>query len=161
MENHNRPSATILVVFGAAGDLTWRKLGPAFYNLFEDGWLPDQFAVMGVDGKELSRDEFRGRLRDGVDRFSRRGMVDEARWGTMASDLSFVAGDFRDPKLYARLSGALSAQEKAWGHPANHVFYLATPPGMVSMIVNGLGRAKLARDRTRTRILSRSPSAMT
>jgi glucose-6-phosphate 1-dehydrogenase len=157
MENHNRPPATILVVFGAAGDLTWRKLAPALYNLYEDGWLPDQIAVMGVDGKELSLDEFRDRLRDGVDHFSRRGAVDEARWQALTRELSFVAGNFADPELFARLSDALSAQHKSWGQAANHVFYLATPPGVVSMIVDGLGRARLARDRARTRVVVEKP----
>jgi glucose-6-phosphate 1-dehydrogenase len=157
MEKHNRPPATILVVFGGAGDLTWRKLGPALYNLYEDGWLPDQMAVVGVDGKELSVDDYRDRLRDGVDRFSRRGKVDEARWAGLTSDLAFVGGDFGDPQLFARLSDALSAQEKTWGHPANHIFYLATPPGVVSMVVDGLRKARLARDRARARIVIEKP----
>ena len=157
MENHNRPSATILVIFGAAGDLTWRKLGPALYNLYEDCWLPDQIAILGVDGKEMSHDAFRDRLRDGINEFSRRGKIDEGRWGAMARDVSFVAGDFRDPQLYANISEALSAQEKAWGQPANRVFYLATPPGVVSMVVDGLGKAKLAHDRARARIVIEKP----
>jgi glucose-6-phosphate 1-dehydrogenase len=157
MENHSRPSATILVIFGAAGDLTWRKLGPALYNLLEDGLLPDQVAIIGVDGKELSGDAFRDRLQDGINAFSRRGKVDESRWGAMAGDVSFVSGDFSDPKLYARLADALTAQEKTWGHPANRVFYLATPPGVVPMVVDGLGKAKLARDRARARIVMEKP----
>jgi glucose-6-phosphate 1-dehydrogenase len=157
MHNQNHLPATILVVFGAAGDLTWRKLAPAIYNLCEDGWLPEEIAVMGVDGKEMTVDEFRDRLRDGVDHFSRRGKVSQASWEELTGELSFITGDFRDPKLYRTLSQALSAQEKTWGQPANHIFYLATPPGVVSMIVDGLGKAKLAHDPERTRVVVEKP----
>ena len=73
MEPSIHPEPAVVVIFGAAGDLTWRKLVPALYNLFLDKWLPDRFAVVGVDRKEMSIDEFRQRLREGVDTFSRRG----------------------------------------------------------------------------------------
>jgi glucose-6-phosphate 1-dehydrogenase len=157
MENASHSPATILVIFGAAGDLTWRKLGPALYNLFEDAWLPAPMAILGVDGKELSSDAFRDRIRDGIDGFSRRGKVDEARWGAMAADCSFVTGDFSDPQLYARIAEALTALEKEWGHPACRVFYLATPPTVVSMVVDGLGKARLAREPSRTRLVIEKP----
>jgi hypothetical protein len=60
-------------MFGAGGDLTWRKLGPALYNLFLDGWLSKRFAVVGVDQKRMRDDAFRKHLLEGVDRFSRHG----------------------------------------------------------------------------------------
>ncbi|OQA47520.1 MAG: Glucose-6-phosphate 1-dehydrogenase [Chloroflexi bacterium ADurb.Bin325] len=157
MENHTRPSATVLVIFGAAGDLTWRKLGPALYNLFEDGWLPEQIAILGVDGRASSDEAFRDRLRDGIDHFSRRGKADAARWAAMAGACTFLTGDFGDPQLYASIAQALAAREKAWGGPANRVFYLATPPGVVSLVADGLGRAGLARTAARTRVVVEKP----
>ncbi|MGE5221012.1 MAG: glucose-6-phosphate dehydrogenase, partial [Omnitrophica WOR_2 bacterium] len=54
-----QPSATILIIFGAGGDLTWRKLIPALYNLQVDNWLPGEFAMVGVDAKPMSLDEYR------------------------------------------------------------------------------------------------------
>jgi len=157
MESHNRPAATVLVIFGAAGDLTWRKLGPALYNLFVDGWLPEQTAILGVDGKALSDEAFRDRLHDGIDHFSRRGPADAARWAAMAGACSFLAGDFGDPQLYAGLATALAQQEQAWGGPANRVFYLATPPTVVARVVDGLGKAGLARAAAHTRIVIEKP----
>ena len=54
MDEHSHPGPTVLVIFGVAGDLTWRKLMPALYNLYLDKWLPEQFAVIGVDRKEMT-----------------------------------------------------------------------------------------------------------
>ena len=61
-DEHGHTGPTVLVIFGVAGDLTWRKLIPALYNLYLDKWLPEQFAVIGVDQKEMSSDELRQRL---------------------------------------------------------------------------------------------------
>src|SRR5512146_1124582 len=97
--NHNgtepatRPGPTALVIFGAAGDLTWRKLVPALYNLNLDNWLPEQFQVIGIDVKPMSDDEFHQRLRQGVNRFSRRGPVDADNWNAFAPCVNFAVGD--------------------------------------------------------------------
>ena len=67
MEKKQRPGSTAFVIFGAAGDLAWRKLIPALYNLYLDSWMPSQFLVLGVDRSDISDDKFRDHLRDGVD----------------------------------------------------------------------------------------------
>ena len=72
-ESSMHPDPSMLIIFVAGGDLAWRKLIPALYNLFLDKWLPVKFAIIGIDRRELTTDEFRARLRDGVDTFSRRG----------------------------------------------------------------------------------------
>jgi glucose-6-phosphate 1-dehydrogenase len=77
-EDHSHPGPTVLVIFGAAGDLTWRKLTPALYNLHLDRWLPEHFEVIGVDRVEMSEDALRQRLRDGVDRHAIRRIPEEA-----------------------------------------------------------------------------------
>ena len=151
------PDPTVVVIFGAAGDLTWRKLTPALYNLFVDGWLPERFAVIGVDGKELSEEEFCDRLRDGVDRFSRRGKTDGETWSTVTRNLSFICADFADPETYSELSEKLAKWGKTWDTEPNRIFYLATPPGLVEMIIRGLGKAGLADDRQRARIVVEKP----
>lgn len=153
----NRPEPTIIVIFGSMGDLTWRKLGPALYNLYCDQELPEQFAMIGLDKKAQSVDDFRLHLEDGVNQFSRRGKADGGKWEELARNLMFCAGDFEDPATYASLSDDLKAQEKAWGVKANHVFYLATPPVVMETIVTQLGKAGLARDRRRARIVVEKP----
>jgi glucose-6-phosphate 1-dehydrogenase len=152
-----RPGPTALVIFGATGDLTWRKLGPALYDLFLDTWSPDQFSLVGVARTSMGDDEFRRRLRDGVDQFSRRGRADGGQWDAFASGLSFQAGNLDDPRLYAALADRLAKQERAWATAANHIFYLATPPTAVETIVRGLSAAGLSGDHARARIVVEKP----
>ena len=70
--NH-RPEPTVFVIFGGAGDLSWRKLIPALYSLFLDGWLPEKFRIIGTGHRHMDEEEFRPHLKEGVDKFSRRG----------------------------------------------------------------------------------------
>ncbi len=148
---------TILVIFGSMGDLTWRKLAPALYNLLLGQQLPEHFAVIGLDLKDGSQDEFRLRLRDGANGFCECGGVDEKTWNGFAPNLSYLSGDFADPATYTALSKQLKVQEKAWKIPGNHVFYLATPPGIMETIVQGMGAAGLADDKHRARIVVEKP----
>ncbi len=148
---------TIMMIFGSMGDLTWRKLAPALYNLLLDNQLPELFGVIGLDMKEQSPEEFRQRLRDGANTFCECGKMGEKTWNTFAKKLSYLSGDFSDPSVYKALKSKLAALEKDWGSPAEHIFYLATPPGIVEMIVRGLGAAGLADDKRRARIVVEKP----
>ena len=87
---------TILVIFGAMGDLTWRKLAPALYNLLLDHQLPDHFAVIGLDMKPENTSKFRLRLKDGATAFCDCGEVDKKTWHGFALNLSYLAGDFAE-----------------------------------------------------------------
>jgi glucose-6-phosphate 1-dehydrogenase len=157
MEAIVHPDSTILTIFGAGGDLTWRKLVPSLYDLFLDRWLPEHFAVIGLDLKQMSDDEFRAHLREGVDQFSRRGKADNAIWQTFCDRLSFVSANFGDQAAYARLRELLEANDKRWGAAATRIFYLATPPTLMETIAANLGQARLAQDRARARIVVEKP----
>lgn len=156
--NQTKPTApTILVIFGAGGDLTWRKLAPALYNLSLDGWLPESFAILGVDKKEMSQKAFIQRLRDGVEHFSRRKDIDVEKWQNLVSNASFLCGDFTDPQVYTTISNKVRSLGKTWHEDPDCIFYLATPPYVMEMIVGGLGKARLARSRTRARVVVEKP----
>jgi glucose-6-phosphate 1-dehydrogenase len=147
-----------LVIFGAAGDLTWRKLVPALYNLFLDGLMPEKFALIGVDAKSIGDEEWRKRLLDGVSRFSRRGKAKPDLWKEFASRLiKFQTGDFNNITTFEKLAKALNAQDKAWDVHTERVFYMATPPGIVETIVHNLGVSHLVSDRKRTRLVFEKP----
>jgi len=148
---------TILVIFGGMGDLTWRKLAPALYNLLLHLQLPEHFAVIGLDVKSGNSDEFRRRLRDGVESFCECGEIDKKTWNGFARGLTYLSGDFADPATYAALSRQLQAQEKEWEIPASHVFYLATPPAIVETIVHRMGETRLVQDRQHVRIVAEKP----
>ncbi|MGA7194354.1 MAG: glucose-6-phosphate dehydrogenase [Anaerolineales bacterium] len=148
---------TILVIFGAMGDLTWRKLAPALYNLLLDQQLPERFAVIGLDIKNAKPDEFQLRLRDGANGFCECGGVDENTWKKFTANLAYISGDFGVPATYTALDNQLKNNEKNWGSPADHIFYLATPPSIMETIVKGIGPAGLARDISRARIVVEKP----
>jgi glucose-6-phosphate 1-dehydrogenase len=148
---------TILVIFGGMGDLTWRKLAPALYNLLLAQQLPERFAVIGLDIKDGSTDKFHLRLKSGVNSFCKCRDPDEKTWQKFTANLSYISGDFADPATYAALNEQLKVYEKQWDCPANHVFYLATPPGIVETIVKGIGTARLADDKHRVRIVVEKP----
>ncbi len=94
---------TIFVIFGGAGDLTWRKLIPALFDLSQDRSLPAQFAIIAVDRIDLGDGALRPRLRDGVNRFSRFGTVKVAAWKQFAPHLHYQQGDFKKLPTYAAL----------------------------------------------------------
>jgi glucose-6-phosphate 1-dehydrogenase len=157
MEMNVRPESTVFLIFGAAGDLTWRKLIPALYNLYLDDWLPKRFMVLGLDRVEIEDEKFRDHLRDGVEKNSRRHKVDEDRWSPFAENLFFTNGDFGDDKFFGKLAKKLAEIDKSWDEPANRIFYLAVPPTLVENIVQKLGKAKLNQDSQRSRIVAEKP----
>ncbi len=157
MQTPNVPKASVFVIFGAGGDLAWRKLIPALYDLFLDHWLPEKFAILGVGRKPMSDEAFRQHQRDGVDRFSRRGRANEELWGSFSSHLSFMTEDLSDPDSFSDLAKRLAAYDKDWDTKANRIFYLALPPDMIEPITQRLAKARLNLDRERARIVLEKP----
>src|SRR5437899_1059901 len=96
-----------LVIFGASGDLTRRKLVPALWSLYAGRTLPEPFAIIGSARSEVSHDEFRRRMREAVREFARTQPPSANVWDRFAASLSYVAGDPAKPALYAQLEHAL------------------------------------------------------
>jgi glucose-6-phosphate 1-dehydrogenase len=150
--------AVQIIIFGAAGDLTWRKLIPAIYNLYLSDLMPQKFAIFGVDVKDTSLDDLRKRLLDGVNQFSRRGKAKPSQWNDFASHImDYLVGDFNNPETFQRLANSLSSQEKSWGEHSEHVYYLATPLSVVQTIVHNLGNAHLVSERKGSRAVFEKP----
>jgi glucose-6-phosphate 1-dehydrogenase len=157
MKGYTSPDPCVVVIFGAGGDLTRRKLIPALYNLYLDKWLPPKFAVIGIDRKALPDDEFRAEMRKSVDEFSRRGKTEDAVWNEFAGSLTHLPIDATKGECFGALADRLAAQDKAWGLKANRIFYLSVPPSAFEPIARGLGKAKLARDRKCSRLVVEKP----
>ena len=151
MDPTARPDPSVITIFGAGGDLTWRKLVPALYNLFTDGWLPEHFAIIGVDRIEMDDTAFADHLRQHLEPES------AAAWNDFATRISYLAADFTDGAAYDRLTEKLAAIDQQWGAEPSRVFYLAIPPTMVETAVEHLGRTQLCRDATRARIVVEKP----
>ena len=147
-----------VIIFGATGDLAWRKLVPALYNLFLDHQLPEKFTVFGVNRKEVTLDEWRGHLHDGIDRFSRRGKSDPASWDRFAGSLALCPpGRFDARPTYENLAKRLNEQDRAWGGKAVRIYYLSVPPSIVETIADNMGQAHLADDLSRSRLVVEKP----
>src|SRR5437870_992621 len=114
--------ACSVVIFGASGDLTKRKLMPALYNLAVSRALPGGFAVVGVARRERSNDAFRAEMKAGVGSFSRRKPIDPSVWGDFERGISYVQGTFEDPKTYEKLRAHLDEIDKERGTRENRLY---------------------------------------
>ncbi len=130
-----------VVIFGATGDLTRRKLIPALFELHRQRLLPASFAVVGFARDSLGRDEFRLRMREGAREFAETFDADE--WSEFENALFYVGSVFEDEAGFMRLSKTLAGLDATRGTAGNRLFYLATPPGVVPLVVEQLARAGL------------------
>jgi len=135
--------ACAVVIFGASGDLTRRKLMPALYNLAVSRSLPGGFAVVGVARREKSHEAFRSEMSQGVAQFSRRKPIDPSVWGDFERRISYVAGSFEEPKTYELLKAHLRKLDEELGTSGSRLYYLAVPPAEHGTIVRGLRAADL------------------
>lgn len=131
-----------IVIFGASGDLTARKLIPAFYHLYMDKLMPPAFRVIGFARREKSDESWRQELRTALDQFSRTKPVNEKVWQEFSANLFYCTGDLTDPAAYAKLDQKLGSF-KDTKLRQNLLFYLATQPSQFGGIVEQLHNAKL------------------
>ena len=157
METTSKVDPTIIVIFGATGDLTWRKLVPAIYNLYLDKWMPEKFMVIGVGRSDQSDLKFRQHLHEGVDKFSRRGKSKKKEWDTFAQCISYHKGELADVSTYTRLEKLIKQVEKNWKVTANRIFYMAVPPVFFEQIATKVGTSGLAENKKTSRIVIEKP----
>lgn len=135
---------TAIVIFGATGDLTHRKIIPAFYHLLKNGRLPEGCAIIGFARRPKTDDEFRKELREALDQFSHTKPVQDAVWKRLAARLYYHQGDLETPADYVALSARLAALPESKAFKNNHLFYLATAPNYFGPIAANLHKAGLA-----------------
>ena len=131
MKPNDQLEPTVFVIFGGAGDLTWRKLVPALFDLSQDRSLPAQFAIIAVDRIKLGDEALRHRLHDGVNQFSRFGKAKAAAWNQFAQHIHYQQGDFKklaDLRGFGQTMreagkgmGNQSSSHLLHGHAAKHV----------------------------------------
>ncbi|MCI0490461.1 MAG: glucose-6-phosphate dehydrogenase [Blastocatellia bacterium] len=148
-----------VIIFGASGDLTKRKLVPALYRLTQEGLLPAEFAILGFARSKMSHDEFRARMKDAIATYSEAKSVDETVWESFAKGIYYLAGDINNPESYKEMSALLDQIDGERGTAGNRVFYLSTSPTFYSEAVAQLGAAGLARPEGKgwTRIIIEKP----
>ncbi len=152
------PEPCVMVIFGATGDLTHRKLLPALYNLALEHPLPAGFSVIGFARRPYNDEVFRKQALDAINQFSRQKPVNPQVWESFESGIFYLQSDFNDPQGYARLAEKLNELDKTRGTGGNRIFYLSTPPSQYPEIIQQLGAAGLNRSRKGwTRIIVEKP----
>lgn len=143
LTGHDCPGdACTIVIFGASGDLTKRKLLPALYNLKVLRLLPQNFSVIGVAVSEGDDTSYRAKITEDINEFATRP-VDLAEWEDFRNRSYYLQGDFNDPATFQKLSARIEEARKAWNLPGNVLFYLAISPTFFAKVVEQLGAAGL------------------
>jgi glucose-6-phosphate 1-dehydrogenase len=127
MPTNSQLEPTVFVIFGGAGDLTWRKLIPALFTLFQSRSMPAHFSIIAVDRVERNDDTLHSRLQKGVKQFSQCAEINAQAWQDFAQHIRYLQGDFKAPQTYAALGAQCTKLEKEWDAKAQRIFYLATP----------------------------------
>jgi glucose-6-phosphate 1-dehydrogenase len=155
--NSTKSASTIFVIFGGTGDLNQRKLAPALYNLFLDGWMPEQYCIIGTGRTKLNDEQFRENLKEGINNFSRNGKVKEDKWAEFSQHIFYQVSDAKDAETYKEFGRRIEDKNKEWKTSANVIYYLAVAPNFFPIIASNISKAKLAEDTEKVRIVIEKP----
>ena len=144
LSKHRGAPPTVMVIFGASGDLTARKLIPAIYNLDLDNLLPPDFALVGFGRKAVPDDDFRSHAESAIVEFSRREF-DAQPWSRVARNTHYLAGGYDEREAFDRLRALIEKLEAQAGREMQALFYISTPPSAFRPIIENLGRSGLAK----------------
>ncbi len=148
---------TSIVIFGASGDLTKRKLVPALFSLFCKDRLPEDFQLIGMARTDYDSEAFRNQMKSAMQEFAPAKFIED-EWDRFAEKVHYVCGDFGEEHARVELRERLRATEEANGGRANRLFYLATPPSVYESALVGLGETGLAQqDRGWRRVVIEKP----
>ncbi len=148
---------TIIFIFGGSGDLAYRKLVPALYNLYIDKYLPEKFYIYGLGRTEYTEDQYIDYLKGGITSFSRRKEALEETWKAFSPQIDYIKADLEKDETYQNMADAVAAKEKEWDAPANVIFYMSVAPQMAPMIATKLHEHKLTSDPARSRMVFEKP----
>jgi len=138
----------VMVIFGASGDLTRRKLIPALYNLAIEQLLSREFAIVGLARAQMTTEQFREKVSQDMKQFAT-GPVDSDLWEWFVRRMHYVAADFNDPAAYTRLNEMLEKVDKDHATHGNYFFYLATAPNYFGPVIEHLGKLGLVMEDNR------------
>ncbi len=161
LDQERVPEPSCLVIFGASGDLTQRKLVPALYSLAHDGLLPSGQTIVGISRAAMSDEEFRAAMRESCEEHARTRPVEDAIWESFARGLFYLQGEFSDPEAYDRLKRRLAELDRTRGTGGRRIYYLAVPPQFFGQVIDFLGAEGMVSDPERdepfTRVIIEKP----
>jgi glucose-6-phosphate 1-dehydrogenase len=137
------PDPSVLVLFGATGDLAYRKVIPAMYHLWRTNLLPHEFLLLAVGRRAYHDDDYRAEVRTALEQYSRVLPLDDAAWSSFSERILYDKCDFTDPSGFDRLERRLDELDTEHNTRGNRLFYLATQPSQFADLVAQLGRVGL------------------
>jgi len=144
LSKHRGANPTILVIFGASGDLTRRKLIPALYNLGVDNLLPPDFKLIGFGRKSIPDKDFQEFSKESIEQFSRRNLEDDV-WKRIEPNVKYHTGNYDELDAYKALHELVHEIEKEHERQFQLLFYISTPPSVFEPIIQNLGESKLSK----------------
>ena len=156
LQQERTPEPLIMVIFGASGDLTQRKLIPAIYQLKKERRLPPEITIVGVARRDWSHEYFRQQLKEGIEEFSD-GIGSEELWQDFQEGLFYQSGNMDEPESYERLKAFLAELDGRRGTRGNRVFYLSVSPGFFKPALKQLGAAGMLADPIKHRLVIEKP----
>lgn len=154
LSKHRGAPPTVVVIFGASGDLTARKLVPAIFNLGLDNLLPGDFHLIGYSRSEMSDDAFRQSLDEAIGEHSRRPLNPEV-WERVRQNTTYHAGGYDAPESFAALAEKIDTIERGLGREVQRLFYISTPPSVFVPIIENLGASGMAGAHQHTKLASK------
>jgi len=155
--NRSIQRPTMLFIFGGSGDLTYRKLIPALYNLYLDGYLPLKFSIIGIGRNAFTNAAYRAHLKKGVEVFSRRKEEIKSRWKEFSNNIEYYKLDLEKESTYKTIDSKIKKTETDWKEKVNVVFYMSVAPQLAPLIATKLNAAKLCDDSKRRRMVFEKP----
>ncbi|SYZ72256.1 Glucose-6-phosphate 1-dehydrogenase [Candidatus Zixiibacteriota bacterium] len=156
MKLTRKPEPAVITIFGGGGDLTWRKLVPALYDIYRENWLPDRFAIIGADKVDFAETSYRKRLADGVGKFSRH-KKSARTWNEFASAVTYQKLDFTKKNSYRILAAKIDKLAKEWDTEVCRIFYLAIPPSFIEPVSRLLSETGLVKNCECDRVVIEKP----
>lgn len=156
MLDYKKLQPTVFFIFGGSGDLNYRKLNPALFNLFLDKALPDNFSIIGIARTEYSDADYKKHLKEGIAEFSR--IKDSnGNWEEFSKHIGYIKMDVADEKAYNQIEEITKEKEKEFGIHPIVVFYMAVAPQLVPGIIKNIGKLKICHDTKCTRVVVEKP----
>ena len=152
-----KPPPTLFFIFGGSGDLNYRKLTPALFNLYIDGWMPDKFSIVGIGRSDFTNEKYRERLLEGIQQFSRRKDKQDGKWTAFEKSILYLKLDVSDGAVYSTIHECIVAKEKELGEKPIIIFYMAVAPQLVPVIAKNLKQLPACANSKSTRIVVEKP----
>ena len=157
MKKASKLNPTIFVIFGGTGDLNKRKLAPALYNLYTEGYMPSKFAIIGTGRTAFTDDKYQKEMLHSINEFSRSGKVKKDKWDVFSKNIHYCPIDVKVQQTFENLKNEIERYESDFGEKTQVIFYLAVAPNLFPLIAECLHKYKLTGNEENCRIVIEKP----